>query len=410
MLYEGMEQTWRWYGPNDPVSLQDIRQAGATGIVTALHEIPIGDVWPVEEITKRKRLIEWNDQINPPKRSGLVWSVVESVPVHEDIKMGKPTRDKWIENYKQSITNLGKCGIKTLCYNFMPVLDWTRTDLDFELEDGSRALRFDAFKFIAFELFILKRPGAEKEYSIEEINEARQVFEKMTQEEKNLLQKNIIAGLPGGQEGYSLKQFQQKLDEYKNISQEQFRENLKYFLLKIIPVAEEAGVKMAIHPDDPPKSLFGLPRIVSCEDDLRYLLSIYDSIYNGYTLCTGSYGVRPDNDLVGFVKRFGSKLNFAHLRSTQREETGSFFEAAHLQGDVDMFRVMREILREQKKRRAMGRTDYIIPMRADHGHTILDDLNKKTNPGYSAIGLLRGMAELRGLEMGIIKSEAFFKD
>ncbi len=407
---EGMEQTWRWYGPDDPVTLSDIRQAGATGIVTALHHIPIGEVWPVSAILERKRLIEFNDDVKPPRRRGLVWSVVESVPVHEDIKMGLPTRDRHILNYQETLRNLGQCGVRCVCYNFMPVLDWTRTDLEFELEDGSHALRFDIDEFIAFDLFILQRPGADASYTEQQIRSARARFQSMAAERKALLQHNIISGLPGGQQGYTLAEFQAKLDAYRDVTEERFRENLAYFLRAIVPVAEESGVKLAIHPDDPPSPLFGLPRIVSTEQDLRDICSIHDSIYNGFTLCTGSLGVRADNNLVGIVKRLGSKLNFAHLRSTERDDNGSFFEAAHLQGDVDMFRVIREILKEQRKRRALGRTDAVIPMRADHGHTILDDLEKETNPGYSAIGLLRGMAELRGLEMGIMRSESFFKD
>lgn len=406
----GMEQTWRWYGPDDPVTLSDIRQAGATGIVTALHHLPIGEVWPVPAILERKRFIEFNDEITPPKRRGLVWSVVESVPVHEDIKMGLPTRDRYILNYQQTLRNLGQAGVHCVCYNFMPVLDWTRTDLQFELEDGSRALRFDADEFAAFDLFILQRPNAAASYTPAQVASARRKFETLTPAQKALLQHNIIAGLPGGQEGYTLAEFQAKLDAYRDVDEAKFRDNLSYFLRAIVPVAEEAGVKLAIHPDDPPSPLFGLPRIVSTESDLRDICGIHDSIYNGFTLCTGSLGVRPDNDLVGIVKRLGSKLNFAHLRSTERDDNGSFFEAAHLQGDVDMFRVIREILKEQRKRQAFGRSDAMVPMRADHGHTILDDLKKETNPGYSAIGLLRGMAELRGLEMGIVRSESFFKD
>jgi mannonate dehydratase len=405
-----MEQTWRWYGPDDPVTLNDIRQAGATGIVTALHEIPIGEVWPVEAIRERKRLIEFDDTVTPPRRRGLVWSVIESVPVHEDIKMGLPTRARYIENYRQTLRNIGQVGVPCVCYNFMPVLDWTRTDLAYELEDGSKALRFDADEFAAFDLFILQRPGAERSYSAAQIQAARRRFDAMTPAQRALLQHNIIAGLPGGQQGYTLAEFQAKLDAYAQVTEQKFRENLAFFLRAIVPVAEEAGVKLAIHPDDPPSPLFGLPRIVSTEEDLRQVCGVHDSVDNGFTLCTGSLGVRSDNDLVGIVKRLGSKLNFAHLRSTQRTENGSFFEAAHLEGDVDMFRVIREILKEQRKRQSLGRHDTVIPMRADHGHTILDDLKKETNPGYSAIGLLRGMAELRGLEMGIIRSESFFKE
>ena len=399
-----MIQTWRWYGPNDPVTLTDIRQAGATGIVTALHEIPIGEVWPLEEIEKRNRLIEWDHSANPPKRRGLNWSVIESIPVHEDIKLGKPDRDMWIEKYQQSIRNVGKAGINNICYNFMPVVDWTRTNLSLELEDGAKALAFDMVEFCVFDLYMLKREGAKNDYADEIIDSAREKFESMSDEERYILQKNIIAGLPGGQEGYSMDKFREKLYEYKNIDAEKYRDNLFYFLKSVIPVAEEAGVRMSIHPDDPPIPLFGLPRVVSTEADLALLLNAYDSTFNGFTMCTGSFGVRPDNDLVGMIERYGSKLNFAHLRSTQRDGGGSFHEAGHLRGDVDMFNVIAAILREQKKRHSAHRQDEQIPMRADHGHTILDDLNKKTNPGYSAIGLLRGMAELRGLEMGIEKS------
>lgn len=399
-----MEQTWRWYGPSDPVTLTDIRQAGATGIVNALHEIPIGDVWSIEDLEKRKRLIEWDFSVNPPQKRGLKWSVIESIPVHEDIKLGKPTRDLYIENYKQSLRNAGWVGINTVCYNFMPVVDWTRTNLELKLEDGAKALCFDMLEYIAFDVFMLKRKYAEVQYSDELLDKAKEKFESMSDEQRYVLQKNIIAGLPGGQEGYTIEQFLARLEEYQNMTKEQYRENLEYFLKAIIPVAEESGVRMAIHPDDPPIPLFGLPRIVSTEEDLAFILNIYDSVYNGFTLCTGSYGVRPDNDLVGMVERYGSKLNFAHLRSTQRDGQGSFHEASHLRGDVDMFGIIVAILREQKKRHAANRHDEIIPMRADHGHTILDDLKKKTNPGYSAIGLLRGMAELRGLELGIEKS------
>lgn len=402
-----MEQTWRWYGPNDPVTLTDIRQAGATGIVNALHEIPIGEVWSVEELEKRKRLIEWDFSKNPPRKRGLRWSVIESIPVHEDIKLGKPSRDKWIENYKQSVTNAGWVGISTICYNFMPVVDWTRTNLELELDDGARALCFDMNEFAAFDVFMLKRKGAEKDYSDETLEKARMKFESMSDEQRYILQKNIIAGLPGGQEGYSIEQFQAKLDQYKDIDRDQYRENLAYFLKEVIPVAEAAGVRMAIHPDDPPIPLFGLPRVVSTEEDLTFLLNVIDSNSNGFTMCTGSYGVQPDNDLVGMIDRHGSKLNFAHLRSTQRFANGSFHEASHLRGDVDMYGVICAILKEQKKRHSSHRLDEVIPMRADHGHTILDDLKKKTNPGYSAIGLLRGMAELRGLELGIVKSGAY---
>ncbi len=405
-----LEQTWRWYGPSDPVTLQDIRQAGATGIVTALHEIPNGEVWSYEAFHKRKRFIEWNDNLPVPRPRGLTWSVVESIPLHEDIKQGKPGRDKYIENYKQSISNMGKAGIPILCYNFMPVVDWTRTNLNMLLEDGARALAFDMVDFIVFDVFILRRKGAEKDYDDHLIKKAECRFEVMSSEQRYELEHTILAGLPGAEESWTLGQFQEKLDEYKEIDDDLYRENLKYFLERVAPVAEESGVKLAIHPDDPPFSLFGLPRVVSTEKDIDFILNVYDSIYNGFTLCTGSLGVRADNDLVGIVKRHGAKLNFAHLRSTQRDEFSGFHEAGHLRGDVDMYAVMLAILKEQRKRQSVYRPDHKIPMRADHGHTILDDLNKKTNPGYSAIGLLRGMAELRGLELGIERSGAVFSE
>jgi mannonate dehydratase len=403
-----MEQTWRWYGPGDPVSLPDIRQAGATGIVTALHEIPIGEVWPLEAILERKDEIMFDRSAKPPVERGLTWSVIESVPVHEDIKMGRETRDKYIEKYKETLRNVGKAGIKTVCYNFMPVVDWTRTDLRFRLEDGAYALAFDISEFIAFDLYILEREGAETEYTRAQIENARKRYENMSNEQRYILQKNIISGLPGAQEGYDLESFRDKLNEYKGITSDIYRENLAYFLKAVIPAAEEAGVKMAIHPDDPPYPLFGLPRVVSNEKDFEYLLGVHDSIYNGITFCTGSLAVNPENNLVGMVQRLGAKINFAHLRSTQRDIDGSFHEASHLRGDVDMYNVILAILKEQKRRQAVYRPDDVIPMRADHGHTILDDLKKKTNPGYSAIGLLRGMAELRGLEMGIEKSNVVF--
>ena len=405
-----MEQTWRWYGPDDPVSLKDIRQAGATGIVTALHHIPIGETWPIEAIEERKRMIEWDDSINPPQPRGLNWSVIESIPIHEDIKQGKPNRDEWIEKYKESIRNVGKAGIPVVTYNWMPVVDWTRTNLAMKLDDGALALAFDYIEFAAFDMFILNRKGAEKDYSEETIKKAKNRLSSMNEEEKYILQKNIIAGLPGGQEGYDIDSFRKKLAEYENIDSDQYRKNLKYFLEQIIPTAIESGVRLAIHPDDPPISLFGLPRVVSTETDLQYIINIMDSIYNGLCICTGSLGVRPDNDLPGIIERLGSRTNFLHLRSTQRDGNNSFHEASHLRGNVDMYSVMLNVLKEQEKRHAQNRRDEIIPMRADHGHTILDDLNKKTNPGYSAIGLLRGMAELRGLEMGIRKSGVVYKD
>lgn len=398
-----MIETWRWYGPKDPVSLWDIRQAGASGIVNALHEVPIGDVWQLDKLIERKRIIEWDDSVHPPRQTGLKWEVVESIPVHDSIKLGNPDRDHYIENYINSLKNVAAIDVKTVVYNFMPVVDWTRTNLNHEMDDRAKALSFQMVDFIAFDVFILKRKNAEKDYSPAELEKAFHTFQKFSDEQKEMIQHNIIAGLPGSQEGYSLEAFKNRLGEYENISNEQYRKNLLYFLKRVIPVAEDLGIRMAIHPDDPPRPLFGLPRIVSTIDDFRYLIKACDSLANGFTLCTGSLGVRPDNDLVRIIEELGSHIHFAHLRSVKRYADGSFLETGHLRGDVDMFAVVSALIKEQNNRKDNHRVDYRIPMRADHGHVILDDLKKKTNPGYSAIGLLKGMAEIRGLETGILR-------
>ena len=390
-----MTQTWRWYGPNDPVSLMDVKQAGATGIVNALHHIPNGDIWSVEEIQKRNYEIE---------ASGLSWDVVESLPVHEKIKTRTANFQQIIENYKVSMQNLASCGVNVICYNFMPILDWTRTRLDKLMEDGSLALEFNALELRVFDLQILQREGAENYYTFAEIEEAKNLFKKISPSDIQRISDNMLKGLPGSEEGYSMEEFKAMLDTYKGIDGDQLRSHLVQFLEEIIPLAESLGIRMCIHPDDPPFSLLGLPRVVSTKDDYQYIFDQVPSLSNGITFCTGSLGVRADNDLSAIFDALEDRVHFLHLRSTKRDAQGNFFEADHLIGDVDMFEIITRVIKEQRRRVIEKREDASIPMRPDHGHQMLDDLVKpKINPGYSAIGRLRGLAELRGLEWGINK-------
>jgi mannonate dehydratase len=390
-----MKESFRWYGPKDPVPLSAIRQAGATTIVSALHDVPNGEVWSIDAIKSHQKLIA---------NAGLKWGVVESVPIHEEIKQRTGNFEVYIENYKATLENLAHCEILTVCYNFMPVLDWTRTHLYKPLEDGSTALSYEIDALRAFDLFVVKRAKADQDYTEQEIQDAKAYFEALTPLQIESLTKSIIAGLPGAEEGYTMQQFNEQIEAYANLNEETLRSHLIQFLDALMPTAEAVGVNMCIHPDDPPHSLFGIPRVVSTASDIEALFSAVPSLNNGLTFCTGSFGVRPDNDLLEMFTQHAERIHFLHFRSTKRDDKGNFYEANHLEGDVDMFAMVKAALLEERRRKETGRSDWEIPMRPDHGHQMLDDLEKHTNPGYSAIGRLKGLAELRGLAMGIIRS------
>ncbi|MCB8879495.1 mannonate dehydratase [Acidisoma cellulosilytica] len=382
-----MEQSWRWFGPDDPVPLAHVRQAGATGIVTALHHIYDGRAWSAEDIGTRKAMIE---------AAGLTWNVCESIPVHTAIKLRQGPYRQYIDAWKDSLAALGRAGIPTVCYNFMPVVDWTRTDLMYAMPSTGRALRFDMLEFIAYDAFVLKRAGAESDYPQALLDRARSVVARKTEAEIAKLETNIIAGLPGGEDSYTREAIGRRIASFDGVTPADMRANLIAFLQEVVPVAEECGVKLAIHPDDPPFSLFGLPRIVSTPDDAAAILAAVESPANGLTLCAGSYGSRPDNDVPAMAERFAARINFVHLRNVAKEPDGSFVESDHLDGDVDMVQLICVLLREERRRAAQG-DKAPIPMRPDHGHLLGFDTERRSNPGYSYIGRLKGLAELRGV-------------
>jgi mannonate dehydratase len=382
-------QSWRWYGPNDPVALQDIKQAGAEGIVTALHQVAHGEIWPLEEILKRKQFIE---------KAGLKWVVVESVPIHEEIKTNGKNCQLYLSNYRQTLQNLAECGLQTVCYNFMPLLDWTRTKLDYMLPNGAKALYFNWVDLAIFDLFILKRENAEADYPQIIIQQVQTRYNSMTEAEIQLLQENILMGVPT-EGGVTIDQLTESIEVYKRIGFDGLRKNLAYFLQSIMDTCQQLNIKMTIHPDDPPYSILGLPRIASSKEDLLHIIETVNHPFNGICLCTGSLGANANNDPVEILKAVGHRVYFAHLRNVKKDKDGNFYESDHLSGDVDMYGVMKELVDINKRRETP------IPFRPDHGHQMLDDLHKFTNPGYSAIGRLKGLAELRGLELGIEKNQ-----
>ncbi len=387
-----MKETWRWFGPQDPVSLDHVKQAGATGVVSALHHLYRGEAWPVEEVLKRKAQIE---------AAGLTWSVVESIPIHNSIKLQTGPVRQFTDAWKDSLAAVARAGVRIVCYNFMPVVDWTRTDLRWRLPSTGYALRFDVTDFAAYDLFILQRPDSEKDYSADRVAAARARYKTMSENRRDELERNIIAGLPGAEASYNRSDFKNSLAQYSGLTSADLRAHLITFLSEVAPVAQELGLRLAIHPDDPPWSLFGLPRIVSTADDIRAIFKALDTTTNGLTFCVGSFGVRADNDLLTMVSEFAPLIHFVHLRQVTREPDGSFYEAEHLRGSSDMVGIISALLREESRRRLEGREDQEVPMRPDHGHLLADDMSRPANPGYSLVGRLKGLAELRGVIAGL---------